>query len=50
MTRAEHAAGQATPLKVADVDTLLLAGGHGGAQRYTFDRVFSAEEVQLPCR
>ncbi len=50
MTRPEHAAGQGTPLKVADVDTLLLTGGHGGAQRYTFDRVFSAEEVQLPCR
>ncbi|BDA50927.1 probable Kinesin-like protein KIFC3 at C-terminar half [Coccomyxa sp. Obi] len=46
MTRAEQAAGQGTPLKVADVDTLLLAGGHGGAQRYTFDRVFSSEEGQ----
>ncbi|CAL8462832.1 g2366 [Coccomyxa elongata] len=46
MTRAEQAAGQGTPLKVADVDTLLLAGGHGGAQRYTFDRVFSADEGQ----
>lgn len=47
MTRAEQAAGQGTPLKVADTDTLLLAGGHGGAQRYNFDRVFSAEEVQF---
>ncbi len=50
MTRAEQAAGQGTPLKVADVDTLLLAGGHGGAQRYTFDHVFSADEVRLPGR
>ncbi len=46
MSRAEQAARQGTPLKVADRDSLLLAGGQGGAQRYGFDRVFSPEEVR----
>ncbi|KAK9907558.1 hypothetical protein WJX75_005941 [Coccomyxa subellipsoidea] len=46
MTRAEQAARQGTPLKVADRESLLLAGGQGGSQRYGFDRVFSPEEGQ----
>lgn len=45
-TRAEQAARQGTPLKVADRESLLLAGGQGGSQRYGFDRVFSPEEVR----